>query len=166
MFKWFLATVGLALVVAFTLWQRDAVKTSYVNGLAQYNRLPGREYIFERDCYIFKFSDRARDTSYPLVGAHATVPELPAEVAGAKIGAALPGVRLLDIVRTGARFKIISVRRDESRRGTSVTFEILFMDEAERKYPRLDAYWLLDHAPEKDGEAPRIREDYAVARVK
>ena len=166
MFKWFLAAAAAAFLAAFVVMQRDSVKTSYVNGLTQYNRLPGREFIFERDCYIFKFSDRARDTSYPLVGAQATVPELPAEVTDSKIGATLPGVRLLDVVRTGARFKIISVRRDESRRGTFVTFEILFMDEADRKYPRLDAYWLLDHTPEQTGEAPRLREDYAVARVK
>jgi len=94
------------------------------------------------------------------------VPALPAEVDAKYIEAELPGVRILDIVRTGSRFKLVSVRRDESRSGTSITFEILFMDEADRKYPRLDAFYLLDHPEEKVGPVPMIREDYAVPRIK
>ena len=82
------------------------------------------------------------------------------------VGTKPPGVRLLDTVRTGSRFKIVSVRRDESRTGTAVTFEILLLDEAERAYPRLDAFFLLDHSPESSGGAPRVLEDYAVARVR
>jgi hypothetical protein len=164
MFKWFLAAAAVVLVAVFVLWQRDSVKTAYVNGLAQYNKLPGREFIFERDCYIFKLA--AHPTDYPLVAARATVPELPAAVDDKLIGSNQSGVRLLDTVRTGSRFKIVSVRRDEGRTKTDVTFEILLLDEAERNYPRLDAFFILDHSPEQTGAAPLVREDYAVARVR
>ena len=164
MFKWILAAVVAAILVGFVFWQRDAVKTSYVNGLAQYNKLPGREFIFERDCYVFKLS--SHPTDYPLVAARETVPELPTTVDDKLVGSKLSGARLLDTVRIGTRFKIVSVRRDESRKETNVTFEILLLDEAERNYPRLDAFFLLDHSPEANGEAPRVLESYAVARVR
>ena len=39
-----------------------AVKTTYVNGLPLYSgALPGREYILERDCYVFKFKNHSSD---------------------------------------------------------------------------------------------------------
>jgi hypothetical protein len=161
--KWFLIALGLGLAAFFFVSQRNATKTSYVNGLPEYNQLPNREYIFEQDCYIFKF--KQRDTSWPLVGAHDGVPALPESVDPKNIGADLPDVRILDIVRAGARFKLVSVRRDENREGTTITFEILFLDEAERKYARLDAFYLLDHSPEKTGAAPKFIERYAVPRV-
>jgi hypothetical protein len=164
MFKWFLIVGSIVLVGAFVLWQRGSVKTSYVNGLAEYNKLPGREYIFERDCYLFKLE--SHPSSYPLVGSRETVPALPAVVDDKLVGTSQPGVRLLDTVRTGTRFKIISVRRDESRTKTDITFEIFLLDVVERTYPRLDAFFILDHAPEQTGAAPRVREDYAVARIR
>lgn len=169
MTKWFVALAAAGLLTGFVYWQVNAIKTSYVNGLTQYNQLPGKEFIFERDCYIFKF--KRQDTVWPLVGANVpgaalSVPELPAEVAPQFVGADLPAVRILDLARTGDRFQIISVRRDESRRGTHVTFEILFTNETGHRYPRLDAYWILDHTPEQRGEAPLILSDYAVERVK
>ena len=43
-------------------------------------------------------------------------------------------------------------------------FELLFTDEAARKYPRVDATWIMDHAPEQTGKAPSILADYAVPR--
>jgi hypothetical protein len=164
MFKWFLGLGIVVVLAAFIIWQRGSVKTSYVNGLPQYNKLPGREFIFERDCYVFKLA--SHPTAYPLIGAHATVPDLPGTVDDKLIGSTQTGARLLDTVRTGTRFKIVSVRRDESRTETDVTFEILLLDETERKYPRLDAFFILDHSPEKTGAAPLVREDYAVARVR
>jgi len=63
--KWFLAIAAVVLLSLFIHSQRNAVKTAYVNGLPQYNGLPNREFIFERDCYIFKMKNR--DTSWPLV---------------------------------------------------------------------------------------------------
>ena len=167
--KWILGTCALVLCAAFFLWQRDSVKVSYVNGLPQYNQLPGREFILQRDCFIFKLKDRS--SVWPLIGANApdasaSVAELPMEVDEKWIGTETEGVRILDVARVGSRFKIVSVRREESRRGTSISFEILFMDEAERRYPRLDAYWILDHTPELHGAAPFILPDYAAARVK
>ena len=167
--KWFLLLAALAVISAGVLYQRNSTKTSYVNGLPEYSRLPNQEYLLEQDCYVFKFKDH--DTSWPLIGANVptlpmTVPELPTEVTEKKIGADFPNLRVLDVVRSGSRFKIVSVRRDESRRGSRLTFEILFLDEAERHYPRLDAYWIIDHTPEKSGLAPQIIPDYAVLRVK
>ncbi len=164
MFKWFLIAGGVTLIALFVIWQRGSVKTSYVNGLPQYTKLPGREFIFERDCYLFKLA--SHPTDYPLVAAHETVSELPVAVDDKLVGSSQPGVRLLDTVRTGTRFKIVSVRRDEGRTRTDITFEILLLGETERKFPRLDAFFILDHSPEKTGEAPNVREDYAVARVR
>ena len=160
--KWLLAAAGAAALAAVILLPMGSVKTTYVNGLAPYTTLPGRTYILERDCYIFKF--KARDTDWPLIGAHATVPELPAEVAEANIGASLPAVRILGVLRLGDHFQIASVRRDAARSGTTITFEIALDNESTRKYPRLDAFWIMDHSPEKSGAAPVIRTDYAVPR--
>ena len=163
--KWILSLAAVAAFVAFAIYQRGAVKTSYVNGLAVYSRLPGQEFILERDCYVFKL--KKHDTSWPLVGANfqgssVTIPGLPSEISEKNVGQDSPEVRILDIVRSGARFKIVSVRRDESRAGTTISFEILLLDEAERKYPRLDAFWIMDHSPEKNGAAPTMIEDFAV----
>ena len=157
--KWLPGILVLGLVVAVFVLQRNTVRVTYVNGLDTYNHLPGTEYIFQRDCYIFKFTER--DTSWPLVGARDTVPELPATVERSAIGSELPGVRILETVRIGDRFRIVSVRRDESREGTLLTFEILFLDEERRPYPRLDAYYLMDHGPEQSGAAPFILAAYA-----
>lgn len=164
MYKWVLAIGAVVLVTVFVIFQRGAVKSSYVNGLVPYNKLPGRQFIFERDCYIFKMA--SRPTDYPLVAANVTVPALPAVVDEKLIGTNPPGVRLLDVVRTGTRFKIVSVRRDESRTKTEVTFEIYLLEANERTFPRLDTFFLLDHAPEQSAGAPLIREDYAVAHVR
>ena len=168
--KWFIvAAATTALLAGFVFWQLNSTKTAYVNGLPQYNQLPGREFVFQRDCYIFKF--KRHNTEWPLVGANVpgaviSVSALPAEVSPKYVGAALPEVRIMDLARVGDRFKIISVRRETSRRGTQITFEILFINEAERRYPRLDAFWILDHTPEQRDEAPLILADYAVERLK
>jgi hypothetical protein len=158
--KWLLAAVAAALLAGYVYWQRQSVKTTYVNGLAAYTGIAGREYILERDCYIFKF--KAHDTSWPLLGAQTTAPELPAQVKESNVGAEFPAVRILGIVRTGDRFRIASVRRDTSRTEQRVTFEIVLVDESTRPYPRLDAYVMLDHTPEKSGAAPTFLADYAV----
>ena len=162
--KWVLAALAaLALAVAFVMRERAAVKTSYVNGLTAYSHLPGREYILQRDCYIFKL-DR-HTTSYPLVGTHQVVPELPEKVTAVTKPTAVPGARLLDTLKTGTRFQIVSVRRDEGRAGTVLTLEVLLEDEANRKYPRLDTFFILDHAPEATGAAPALLADFAAERI-
>jgi hypothetical protein len=162
--KWFIAALAAVLIAGFVYWQRQGVKVSYVNGLATYSALPNREYIFQRDCYLFKLDDRS--SSWPYVGDHAAVASLPTEVDPKHLSVDYPGGRLIDVVRTGSRFKLVSVRRDESRHGTSISFELLFQDEAERKYPRIDAYFIMDHSPEARGEAPSLLPAYAVERVK
>lgn len=165
MFKWILAVVCALLIGVFIYWQANSVKEVYVNGLAPYEKLPGREFIVTRDCYIFKF--KHHDSDYPLLGANdpgapMTVPALPREVSAKYVGANLPEVRILGVVHIGARFFIASVRRDTSRRGTTVTFEVLFSNRNRREFPRVDAYWIMDHNPEKHGKAPTILPEYAV----
>ncbi len=158
--KWLIAVIIAAALAGFAYLQFRSVKTTYVNGLAPYTTLPGREYVLQRDTYIFKF--KTRDTDWPLIGSKDTVPDLPAEVKESNVGAEFPTVRILGALRVGDHFRIVSVRRDESRAGTQVTFEILLQDDATRPHPRLDAYWIMDHSPEKDGAAPKIMAGYAV----
>ena len=158
--RWLLAAVVAVMLGAFVYLQRHSTKTTYVNGLAPYTKLPNREFVLEKDCYIFKL--KAEDTSWPLIGAHETVDALPEDVAPAHVGEDLPGARILDVLHVGDHFRIVSVRRDESRAKTTVTFEVLLADENTRKFPRLDAFWIMDHAPEKDGQAPGILPAYAV----
>lgn len=162
--KWFVPILAAVLVAGFVYWQRQGVKVSYVNGLPNYSALPNREYIFQRDCYLFKLDDRS--SSWPYVGDQAVVASLPAEVERKHLSAEYPGGRLIDVVRAGSRFKLVSVRRDESRNGISISFELLFLDEADRSYPRIDAYFIMDHSPEANGEAPSLLPAYAVERVK
>jgi hypothetical protein len=158
--KWLLIAVGVAVLAAFGYLQFHSVKTTYVNGLAPYTNLPGRDFIIEHDCYVFKFKDQGTD--WPMLGARDVVPDLPADVIAANVGADLPKVRILDVIHVGDHFRIASVRRDVSRSGTRLTFEVLLSDESTRKFPRLDAYWILDHSPEKDGGAPTFLTGYAV----
>jgi hypothetical protein len=158
--KWFLAAVGIAVLAAFTYLQMHSVKTTYINGLAPYTTLPGRDFIVEHDCYVFKFKDQGSD--WPLLGARDTVPDLPADVAASNVGGDLPNIRILDVIHVGDHFRIASVRRDVSRSETKITFEVLLSDESTRKFPRLDTYWIMDHTPEKDGGAPTFLSEYAV----
>jgi hypothetical protein len=158
--KWFMAAAAVAVLAVFVYLQMHSVKTTYVNGLPPYTALPGRDYIVEHECYVFKF--KAHSSDWPLIGAKDTVPDLPADVRSANIGADLPSVRILDVIHVGDHFRIASVRRDVSRAATNVSFEVLLSDEATRKFPRLDTYWIMDHSPEKDGRAPTILPEYAV----
>ena len=160
--KWILLGGIVVLFGGLVFWRSHSSKSEYVNGLVAYRDLPNRQYIFERDCYIFKFKDQ--NTDWPLVASHLTVPDLPEEVTDQNVGADLPKVRILGVARTGDRFKIVSVRRDTKGGAQDITFEILFMDEATRKYPRLDAFWIIDHSAEAQGLAPSLRPDYAADR--
>src|SRR6185312_9443924 len=133
MFKWILAAAAAVLLVVFIIWQVNSVKTSYVNGLDAYQGMQDRQYIVERDCYIFKLKDR--DTELPLVADHEVESALPPEVEQKYVGADLPRVRILGIAHVGDRLKIASVRREEGRKGTHLTLEMLFLDEDQRPYP-------------------------------
>ena len=161
--KWFIAVILVGAVATGVYLQRTHLKSTYVNGVVPYNTLLNREYVLEQDCYLFKLTDR--DTSWPLIGDHTLVAALPAEVTEKNIGAQLPGVRILDVVRLGTRFKIVSVRRDESHDGVNVTFEILLLTSEERPYPRVDAFWLLAHPPETSGRAPAFLPRFAVEHM-
>ncbi|HEX2101699.1 MAG TPA: hypothetical protein VHF69_13585 [Candidatus Synoicihabitans sp.] len=164
MFKWILIVMAIVGAGAFVYQQRNATKVSYVNGLAAYNRLPNQEYIFQRDCYIFKLRDM--ESAYPYVGTREIVPALPEKVEPALVGKTVGDARILDVVRVGDRFRIVSVRREKSRKSSFVTFEILLENEAARKYPRLDAYFILQHPADGEETAPQVLETFAVRRVK
>jgi hypothetical protein len=160
--KWVIASVA-AVVVAFgaiVYLQSNHVKITYVNGLPPYTALPGMLYVVEKDCYVFKLKDANSD--WPYVGSHEVVPALPETVSAKEVGADLPGVRILDVIHIGDHFRIASVRRDESKKGTKITFEVLLDDDTSRKYGRLDTYWIMDDSPEASGGAPTIRTEYAV----
>ncbi len=161
--KWLLA-VGLLAFIAFLYWQSKAEKVSYVNGLPAYRALPGREYFLEHDCYLFKF--KRNNSDWPLIGSRITVPSLPEAVDAKSIGMSFPDLRILDVIKAGTLLKIVSVRRTESRSGTSISFEILLGDEVSFRYPRVDGFWILDHSPEKEGRPPQIMPEYAVPRFK
>jgi len=158
--KWALAAVVIVFAGFLIYLRLNSVKTMYVNGLPPYTTLPGREFILERECYIFKF--KSQETDWPLLGAKDTVPDLPAEVTASNVGVEMPNVRILDVLHVGDHFRIISVRRDQAPGKTTISFEILLRDEEARKYPRLDAFWIMDHTPEKVGAAPTIMIAYAV----
>jgi hypothetical protein len=159
--KWALAAVVIAFAGFMVFLRLTTTKTTYVNGLQPYTSLPGREFILEHECYIFKF--KSPNTDWPLIGANDTVRDLPAEVKASNIGMDLPNIRILDVLHVGDHFHIVSVRRDEAPKKTTITFEILLQDEASRKFPRLDAFWILDHSPEAQGGAPRVMTSYAVS---
>jgi hypothetical protein len=158
--KWFLLAVTVALIAGLYVWQHHSTKTAYVNGLPLYRDLPNSQFIFERDCYIFKL--KSRDTDWPLVADHSVVADLPEAVSASNIGADLPGVRILDVAHIGDRFKIVSVRQDTRPSGTHISFEILFLDEASRKYGRLDADLIMDHSPEARGLPPTLLPEFAI----
>ncbi len=162
--KWIIAAAAIVVFGGLLYWQSFAEKVSYVNGLPAYNALPGQEYFLEHDCYLFKFKDKNSD--WPLIATRATVPALPESVDPKNIGAEFPNVRILDVIKAGTRFRIVSVRRTQSRASTSISFELLLGDEVSFRYPRVDAFWMLDHSPEKDGNAPKVMPEYAVARFK
>jgi hypothetical protein len=159
--KWLLLAAAVVLAAGLFYAQSHAIKTAYLNGLPLYRDLPNRQFIFERDCYIFKL--KAHDTDWPLVATQQTVPELPAEVTEQNIGADLPEVRILGVAHTGERFKIVSVRQQTTGKSARISFEILFMQEETHKYSRLDADDIMDHAPEAQGRAPTILPEFAAS---
>jgi hypothetical protein len=165
--KWLLALIAAALIAAAAIgihsWRQHSVKSGYVNALPPYTQLRGLAFILEQDCYIFEF--KSHESTYPLLGSHDTVPDLPAEVKASNVGADLPNVRILGILRTGDGFRIASVRQDTSSSGVSITFEIVLDNESSRAYYKLDAFWMMDHTPEKTGAAPVFLTSYAVPRV-
>jgi hypothetical protein len=158
--KWVLIAALACLVAAYAFWQRNAVKTSYVNGLAPYTNLPGRDYILQQDCYIFKLKHRSSD--WPFLGTHAVAPELPEAVRDSLVGTETEGARILGVLKVGDHFKVVSVRRDQSRTQTVISFEVILADESTRRYPRLDAYWIMDHSGDNQGLPPSILPAYAV----
>jgi hypothetical protein len=165
--KWLLALIAAALIAASVFglhrWKQNSVKSGYVNALPPYTQLRGLAFILEQDCYIFEF--KSGESTYPLLGSHETVPDLPEDVKASNIGADFPTVRILGILRTGDGFRIASVRQDTRASGTSITFEIVLDNESSRAYYKLDAFWMMDHTPEKTGAAPKFMTSYAVQRT-
>lgn len=165
MLKWIIAVVCASVVGWFLWFQINAIKISYVNGLAPYDVMPGREYILQHDCYVFAWHEKIA-TAYPLLGvnlpgAPTSVTALPREVATTQIGQPHPLVRLMDMVPRGTRFRLLSVRREQGRRtGTLISYEIKFLDDVDRPYQRIDIRPILLPSDNPEG-VPEI--DPAVA---
>lgn len=172
MLKWLIALICTALLGWFIWFQMNTVKISYVNGLAPYDVMPGREYVLQHDCYIFAWHDRKSiATAYPLMGvnlpgAESSLAALPPTVSREQIGQPFPLVRLMDLVPKGTRFRLLSVRREQSRRaGTFITYEIGFMDGVDRPYQRTDIRPIL-LPPSEPGGLPRLDGAVAVPWIK
>lgn len=168
--KWLIAIVGAALGGWFIWFQVNATKISYVNGLAPYDVVPGREYILQQDCFVF--ADREHPTSgFPLLGtnhrdARTRVTALPEIATPDARGKALASVRILDLIPRGTRFLITSVRREQSRRaGTLITYEAKFADNIERAYQKVDLRPILLRVAHQ-GDVPEIDTSIAAPWVK
>jgi hypothetical protein len=160
MMKWFLSILIVTTVALGIWWQTNTTKISYVNGLDRYADRPNREYILVRDCYIFAWK-KGIDTANPLLGVNApevkqSVSALPKIVSQANIGKEMPLVRVMDVIPQGTRFRITSVRREESRSaGQLISYEIVFLDDTDRPYSRVDIRPTLIHGP-GEGDPPEI----------
>lgn len=170
MLKWITAVAFAACLGWFAWFQLNTTKISYVNGLAPYDVMPGRDYILQHDCYVFAWH-KSIATAYPLLGVNhpavrTSVSALPREVSASLVGTAQPLVRLMNVIPRGTRFKVLSVRREQSRRtGTFISYEIKFLDEVDRPYQRIDIRPILLPAATPGG-VPDIDETVAVPWIK
>lgn len=139
---WALGVIAAAAFLWLLFGPTGGVKRSYINGLEHFNQMPNREYILQRDAYVFK--DDRRDSAYPYLATAAEYPGLPVVVSADQVGAKIGSVRILDTVKVGDRFRLVSVRLDETKNFAEITYEILLENDATRAYPRLDALFLLD----------------------
>ncbi|MEI6106017.1 MAG: hypothetical protein WCR49_03295 [Opitutae bacterium] len=168
--KWLIPVGGLILAGWFAWFQLNTTKISYVNGLAPYDVMPGREYILQHDCYVFAWH-KSIATAYPLLGVNhpavrTSLAALPKDVRADLVGTPQPLVRLMNMIPQGTRFKLLSVRREQSRRtGTFISYEIKFLDEVDRPYQRIDIRPLL-LPTERPGDVPQIDETIAVPWIK
>lgn len=170
--KWLIIAGSLIVVALGVHWQINTTKISYVNGLDEYAHLPNQEYILVKDCYVFAWR-KPIATAHPLLGVNSPevptrVEALPAEVSKAALQrhADDPVVRLMDVIPQGTRIRILSVRREESRRaGTLISYEIHFLDDIDRPYKRVDIRPILLPVA-KQGDAPRLDPAVAVPWVK
>jgi len=164
MFKWLLA-LGCAILTAWFFWfQINATKISYVNGLAPYDVMPGREYILQHDACVFAWRQNPT-AGFPLLGVHhpdvrTSVAALPLNPVTKHINQEGPVVRVMDVIPRGTRLLLTSVRREQSRRtGTLITYEAKFLDGVDRPYQKVDLRPLLlpmpspDAVPEVDATA-------------
>ncbi len=157
-----LVVLGLGGVIFFGA--HGGSKHSYINGLPGFNEMPNREYITQKTAYVFK--DDGRESSYPYIASVNERPELPGSSDNANVGMKIGSLRILDILPIGTRFRIISVRKDESSAETSITYEILLDRADEREYPRLDAYYIVDHGNGSTDTPPPVLGRFAAPRDK
>jgi hypothetical protein len=168
--KWILAAIGLALAGWFGWFQLNTTKVSYVNGLAPYDVMPGREYILEHDCYVFAWREDPT-AGFPLLGARirgarTSVDALPQDSSTSYRGRALEKVRILDLIPRGTRLLITSVRREESRRaGTVISYEARLLDDVDRPYQKVDLRPILLPVA-RGGDVPAVDPAVAVPWIK
>ena len=148
MFKWLLA-VGCAILAGWFIWfQVNATKISYVNGLAPYDVMPGREYILQHDACVFAWRENPT-AGFPLLGVNhpdvrTSVAALPLNPAPKHINQGVSAARVMDVIPRGTRLLLTSVRREQSRQtGTLITYEAKFLDGVDRPYQKVDLRPLL-----------------------
>ncbi len=168
--KWLLSVILVAIAVAAVWWQINTTKIAYVNGLDAYAAMPNKEYVLEKDCYVFALRKHIA-TAHPLLGLNApgvptSCPDLPVEVTRANVGQVLPNVRLMDVIPHGTHFRILSVRSEQSRReGLFISYEITFLDDVERPYQRIDLR-KIQLPVAHPGDVPQIDPAVAVPWIK
>lgn len=162
--KWLWIFIALALGAAVYLGTSDSTKRSYINGLPGFNQMPNREYIMQEAAYVFKDTDR--DAPYPYISSPNERPGLPESVDQANVGKRFGSLRLLGTLPIGTRFRIVSVRKDETSDDASITYEILLEDPDAHQYPRLDAYFIVDHGDGSTDTPPPVLSRFAAPRDK
>lgn len=168
--KWMIS-IALAAFVGWFLWfQWQSTKVAYVNGLAPYDVVPGREFILQHPACVFAWRENPT-SGFPLlganiVGARTSRSELPAQATSAAAGAEFPDVRILEVIPRGTRLLITSVRREESRRaGLVITYEAKLLDDVQRAYQKVDLRPVLLPVAQP-GDVPEIDEAILVPWVK
>lgn len=152
MIKWLIAIGGTVLIGWFIWFQLNATKISYVNGLAPYDVMPGREYILQHDACVFAWRENPT-AGFPLLGVNhpdvrTSIAALPFNPARNHIDQGGTTARVMDVIPRGTRLLLTSVRREQSRRtGTLITYEAKFLDGVERPYQKVDLRPLLIAGP-------------------
>jgi hypothetical protein len=168
--KWMIS-IALAVLAGWFAWfQWQSTKVAYVNGLAPYDVVPGREFILQHPACVFAWKKKSM-SGFPLLGAHVagartSVPELPAQPTAVAVGAELPEVRILEVIPSGTRLLITSVRREESRSaGVVITYEAKLLDEVQRAYQKVDLRPVLLPVAHP-GDVPEIDDTILVPWIK
>lgn len=138
-------------------------KIFYEPNAPAFLQIQSKELVTKHDAYIIQFPVEER-YALPQIASGARVPglyfsPLPEEGNPTLIGRTLEeGIKVLDIVPKGTRFKVVALRREERPVvGRRKAFEIEFIGPLHKAWPRIDARWITN---DKSGE-PYIYWEFA-----